>query len=176
MKKKIKRNKGIIFWIEGFSGSGKSTISKLINKQINKKFGKTIVLSGDHLRKFFSRNKFSKKERIKNSYIFSNFLKFLTDQKINIIYSVVCLNNKARMIYKNKFENFVSIFLKADINKIIKLNKKSKIYKKKNILGIDITPEYPKNPDIELINDFSKNKLKKNARILLKKISQIIKY
>ena len=71
MKKKIKKNKGIVFWIEGFSGSGKSTISKLITKSLNKRFGKTIVVSGDQLRKLFSRNKFSKKERTKNSYIFS---------------------------------------------------------------------------------------------------------
>ena len=40
MKKKIKKNKGIVFWIEGFSGSGKSSISKLITKSLNKNLEK----------------------------------------------------------------------------------------------------------------------------------------
>ena len=44
INEKNKKNKGIVFWIEGFSGSGKSTISKLIAKSLNKKFGKTILL------------------------------------------------------------------------------------------------------------------------------------
>ncbi len=175
MKKKIKKNKGIVFWIEGFSGSGKSTISKLVTKSLNKKFGKTIVVSGDQLRKLFSRNKFSKKERTKNSYIFSEFLKFMTDQNINIIYSVVCLNHKARNIYKKKISNFITIYLKADINKIILLKKKRKVYnKKKNILGIDIMPEYPIKPDIIVENDFLKNNLKRTSNELIKKIKSIL--
>ena len=36
--KKIK-NKGILFWITGFSGSGKTQIAKKISKQISKHFG-----------------------------------------------------------------------------------------------------------------------------------------
>jgi len=176
MKKKTNKNKGIVFWIEGFSGSGKSTISKSILKKIEKKFGKTVVLSGDHLRKLFSRNKFSKKERTKNSYIFSDFLKFFTKNKINIIYSVVCLNNKARRIYANKIDNFVSIYLKTDIRKIISLKKKKIVYsKKKNILGIDIKPEYPRTPDIIIENDFSKNNKKKMTSELINKINKILK-
>lgn len=175
MKKKLKKNKGIVFWIEGFSGSGKSTISKLTTKALNKNFGKTVVVSGDQLRKLFSRNKFSKKERTKNSYIFSEFLKFLTDQNINVIYSVVCLNHKARNIYKKKIENFITIYLKADINKIIALKKKKKVYnKKKDILGIDIVPEYPKKPDITIENNFLKNNLKKTANDLIKKINKLL--
>lgn len=175
MKIKLKKNKGVVFWIEGFSGSGKTTISKIIHKSINKKFGKTIILSGDQLRKLFSRNKYTKKERIKNSYIFSEFLKFLIDNKINVIYSVVCLNHKAREIYLKKLKNFVTVYIKADIHKIIKLRKKSKIYnKKKNILGIDIKPEYPKKPNFTIINDLSKNNLKKITNGLIKDINKFV--
>ena len=46
--KKIKINKkqGIVFWVEEFSGSGKSSILKLVHNKINKKFGPTINVSG----------------------------------------------------------------------------------------------------------------------------------
>ena len=47
---KINRKKGILFWITGLSGSGKSTIASLIKDRIEKKYGPTIIMSGDDLR------------------------------------------------------------------------------------------------------------------------------
>ena len=47
MKKKAKGKCIIIF---GLSGSGKSTISKLIHKDIEKKIGKTVILDGNEVR------------------------------------------------------------------------------------------------------------------------------
>lgn len=175
MPKKTKINKkiGIVFWIEGFSGSGKSTLSSLIKDKINRLYGPTIILSGDVFRKFFKKTGYTKKDRILNSYKFSEVLNYLSRQKINIIYSVVGLNYKAKAIYKKKITNFVEIYLKTDIKKIIKLNKK-KIYKNNNnILGIHIKPDYPKKPNIIIENNFDKP-LKKVAAELIYKIKKII--
>ena len=52
--KKINKNKGILFWITGLSGSGKTEISKLIHKFINDKYGKTLLISGDDVRDIFN--------------------------------------------------------------------------------------------------------------------------
>lgn len=173
-KIKIKKKLGIVFWIEGFSGSGKSTLSNLIYKDIVKKFGPTIILSGDILRKFFDKKGYSKKDRINNSIKFSEILKYLTEQNINIIYSVVGLNHKARNIYNKNIKNFFVIYLKSDIHKIIKLKKKIKIYKKRtNILGIDIRPEFPKNPHVIIENNFKKS-AQHISRDLIKKIRRAI--
>ena len=44
MKKiKLKKNKGILFWVTGLSGSGKTRIAKKIVGEITKSYGKTIV-------------------------------------------------------------------------------------------------------------------------------------
>ena len=174
--KKIKINKkqGIVFWVEGFSGSGKSSILKLVHNKINKKFGPTINVSGDDLRKLFSFYGYKKSDRIKNSYKFSEFLEFLTKKKINVLYSVVGLNHSARKIYKSKIKNFLVTLIDADIKKIIKLRKKNTYKKKRHILGIDIKPEYPKKPNFIIKNDMKKN-LKSLAnkyyRDITKKIS-----
>ena len=50
----MKKNLGILFWITGLPGSGKTTIGNILLKNISKKYGPTIVLSGDDLRKDFS--------------------------------------------------------------------------------------------------------------------------
>tara|TARA_B100001741_G_C16495728_1_gene571997 strand:+ start:234 stop:758 length:525 start_codon:yes stop_codon:yes gene_type:complete len=170
----MNRKFGVVFWIEGFSGSGKTSISKNIQKDISKLFGPTLVLSGDILRKFFDKKGYSKKDRIKNSYKFSEMIKFLTEQKLNVVYSAVCLNNAARNIYKKNIKNFFQIYLKSDIKKIIKLRKKNTYKKKKNILGIHIRPEYPTKPDIVIENNFDKP-LKKISNELVKKIKKKLK-
>ena len=54
MKKlKLNKKKGILFFIQGLSGSGKTSISKKIKNQIIKNYGPTILISGDNLRKIF---------------------------------------------------------------------------------------------------------------------------
>ena len=63
MKKKIIKNKGILFWITGLSGSGKTTLSKKIFKNVVKSYGPTLLISGDDLREIFSFDKFNGKER-----------------------------------------------------------------------------------------------------------------
>ena len=150
---KINRNYGLVFWIEGFSGSGKSTIAELIKKRIEKKYGKTIVLSGDDLRKIYNFHRYSKKDRIKLSYKTSEFILFLIKNKINVIYTVVGLNHRVREIYKSKLKNFFVTLIKADIMKIKKRGKKNTYTRKKNIVGIDNKAEYPRNPNFIIQND-----------------------
>ena len=50
MKKNINKKRGTVLWITGISGSGKTTISKLIYKKFQKKYGPTIIFQGDELR------------------------------------------------------------------------------------------------------------------------------
>ena len=173
-KFKFKKNKGIVFWVEGFSGSGKSSLAKSSLKGISKIFGKTIYVSGDSLRRIFDLHGYKKSDRTKNSHRFSNFIKFLQNQNINVIYTVVCLNHKARSIYKKKLSNFFQILLDADINKIIRFNKKKKVYKKKkNIVGLDIKAEKPLNPQVVINNDFNRSETKL-AKELVDKIKLMI--
>ena len=47
MKKRLNKNKGILFWITGLSGSGKSTVGETIHKKIIKKFGPTLLIHGN---------------------------------------------------------------------------------------------------------------------------------
>tara|TARA_B100000424_G_scaffold269679_1_gene267134 strand:- start:2 stop:544 length:543 start_codon:yes stop_codon:yes gene_type:complete len=159
MKKRINEKKGILFWITGLSGSGKTTISKKIKNEISKIYGPTILVSGDDLRKTFGFNKFTAHERVILSKKFCKFAKFITDQKINLIFAVVAMMHKPRNWNKKNIDNYFEIFIKTKIDDIIKAKKK-KIYHKKNvgsIVGIDIKPELPKRPDIIINNNFKKS-------------------
>ena len=172
---KKNKNKGILFWITGLSGSGKTTIAKKIKPEIAKFYGPTILISGDNLRTIFNLKKYSKNARYKNALMFSKLCKFITNQKINVIFAVVGLFDKLHQQNRTNIQNYVEIYVRSDLSKIIKIGKK-RIYKKhnKNIVGKDILAEMPKHPDIILDNKFDRD-IDMLSIQLLKKIKEIVK-
>jgi len=166
--KKINKNKGILFWITGLSGSGKTTISEEITKKISKKYGDTINISGDDLRKIFNLKKYDRKSRLEYALLYSKFCKLIVNEKINLIFSTISLFHKVRNWNKKNIDNYVEIFIKADLEKIIKLKKK-KIYKKnKSIVGKNIKPEFPRSPHIIIENNFTKSSNKLSKELIRK--------
>lgn len=127
--KRLKKNnnKGILFWITGLSGSGKTTIAKKVKKDIIQLYGPTLLVSGDSLRKIFNLNKYSYNDRLSNSKKFCKFAKFVTNQKFNLLFAAVGMMDSMRKWYRNNIDNYVEIYIKADLKKIIKLKKKKNL-------------------------------------------------
>ena len=175
--KKLKRSnkKGILFFITGLAGSGKTAIAKKIKKKIIRLYGPTLLINGDDVRKISSFHKYTYEDRLSLSKKFCKFAKFVTNQKINVIFASVGMMHKTRKWYKNSVDNYIEIYIKTDLNKIIKLKRKKLYHNKKSgdVVGITIKPEFPKQPDIIIDNDFKKstNTLSNN---LIKKISKIV--
>jgi adenylylsulfate kinase-like enzyme len=166
--------KGTLFWITGLSGSGKTTLAKKIYPFIKKKFGPTVHLDGDTLRSIFELHGYSYDERFSNSVKFTKLAKLLTDQGINVIFSIVGLMNKTRNWNRKNINNYIEIFIKTDLKKIISFNKK-KIYKnnKKEVVGISIKPQFPKKPDILVNNNLNDNINSLNLK-LQKEITKLL--
>ena len=97
-------------------------------------------------------------------------------QKINVIYDTIALLKILRDTNRKKIKNYIEIFIKTDVKKIIKFNKKKKIYKanRKNIVGLDISAEFPINPDI-IINNNLQRSFDDICNELFTKIKKIIK-
>ncbi len=174
MRKQLIRNKnkGILFWITGLSGSGKTAIAKKIKKKISHLYGPTIELSGDDFRKIFKLNKYTKKARIEYLLKYRHFFKLITNQKINLIFNVIGMYKRARDWNRKNIDNYVEIYIKTDINKIIKLKRKKIYNTKKNIVGLDIKAEFPNKPNIIIENGFNKS-TDELAKKLLGKIKKL---
>ena len=169
------KKKGILFCITGLSGSGKTTLGKAIHKDIIRLYGPTIMISGDDLRKMFNLKGYEYEDRLKITKKYCKFAKYVVDQRINIIFAVVGMFHKARKWNKKNIQNYIEIYIKSNIKDIIQ-SKKKKIYRKKNpgkLIGIDIKPEYPKNPHITILNNFKVSQIKMKTS-LLKKINDLI--
>ena len=74
--KKINNKKGILFWITGLSGSGKTSLANKIFPFIEKKYGASVHLDGDGLRNILGLHGYSIKERSSNAVKFTKIAKF----------------------------------------------------------------------------------------------------
>ena len=92
---------------------------------------------------------------------------------VNVILSTVSLFHKVRKWNRANINNYVEIYIKSDINEIIK--KKNKFFYKgnfKNIVGKILRAEFPVSPDIIIENKFTKP-LNKLSEELLKKVRNL---
>ncbi len=167
------KNKGILFWITGISGSGKTSIAKKIHKPIIKKFGPTLLINGDELRKLFQLTGYSFEERKKIGFSYSKLFKKITDQNINVIFAGVVLIKKNRNWNRKNIKNYVEIYIKSNMKTIIKKKYKNLYNKTDNIVGIKIKAEFPTNPDIKINNNLKK-KIDFISQNLLRKINKKI--
>ena len=123
----MSKKTGFLFWITGFSGSGKTTLAKRILPYIRAKLGTTVHLDGDNLRSILKLDGYSLKDRLSNSEKYTRLAKYLTKQDVNVVFSLVGLMNKPRNWNRINIKNYVEIYIKSDVKKIIKRDKKPHI-------------------------------------------------
>tara|TARA_B100000401_G_C52706202_1_gene671564 strand:+ start:243 stop:758 length:516 start_codon:yes stop_codon:yes gene_type:complete len=166
------KNKGILFWMTGLPGAGKTSLANIIIRPLNKKFGNTVLFNGDDIRSIFDLTDYSSQGRKKIGIQYSKLFEKITDQKVNVLFAGGVLINKVRERNKKKIQNYLEIYIKADQQKIISKNYKKLYSKTKNLVGIKIKPQFPKKPDVIIYNDFEKS-IKELSSELMKKINKI---
>jgi len=159
----------MVIWIIGLSGSGKTTLANILKKKLIKKKYKFVHIDGDAVRKIYDKKVgYSYKERGINAKRISLLAKFLSDQNINMIVSV--LSNYPVWLKWNRenFSKYFQIYLKTDLGILKK--RKPKLYniKKKNVVGLDIKFHEPTNNNLVIINSRSLKNLNKDADNFLK--------
>jgi len=175
--KKIKRKPGLL-WITGLSGSGKTTVSKIIYNELKKKYTNIILLDGDILRnklKIKNSDHFQNNSRTKIGLTYVNICKkYVENKKKFVIIATMSLKSKIQKEYK-KIENNYDVFLDVPMKELQKRDPKG-LYKKfknkeiNNIVSLDINFDKPRNVSLNL-------RWKKNLTALKisKKIIKLIK-
>lgn len=160
----------MVIWIMGLSGSGKTTLAKLIIKKLKKDI---IHIDGDAIRNVYNdKLKHSIKDREINARRISKLVKYLSDQKKDLVVSV--LSNFPRWLKWNKknLKKFFLVYIKTD--KPILAKRKPRLYNKKikNVVGVDIEFNEPLNPDYIIDNCLTLKELSKEANKIIKKVKQ----
>ncbi|WP_308992669.1 adenylyl-sulfate kinase [Mariniflexile litorale] len=154
----INKHKPCLIWFTGLSGSGKSTIANLLEKELHKKQIHTYTLDGDNLRRGLNKDLlFTKEDRIENLRRTAEVAKLFIDAGLVVIAAFISPYNKIREDIKAivgsdyYIEVFVNTPLEVCEQRDIKgLYKKARSGEIKNFTGISSPFENPISPTIEI--------------------------
>jgi adenylylsulfate kinase len=118
-KEKLLGSKGMVFWLYGLSGSGKSTMAVEMERRLHKKNIHSVVLDGDNLRSGLNQDlNFSEKDRRENIRRVSEVAKIFSENGIIVFVSLITplreFRQSARTIIGDDY--FQEVFVKASFN------------------------------------------------------------
>lgn len=150
--------KGTVYWITGLAGSGKTTIGKLLYDSIKFNKDNVILLDGDKLRELYESQDYSYDGRKKLAIKYAKLCKMISEQGIDVICCTISMFDECRIWNRENILNYKEIYLKVSIDELIRRDQKE-LYTKalrkeiKNVMGIDIDFEAPKQPDLLIENN-----------------------
>ncbi len=167
---KYKLNRGCTLWLTGLSGAGKSTLTDALVQELATL--ELEVLDGDEIRKHLSRDLgFSKEDRLVNIERIAFLAGKISKHGVLVLVPVIAPYQEARTIARSLSEDYVEVYVKADLTTVKNRDVKG-LYKKalnneiKNFTGISDPYEEPVNP--EIIVETDKNSIKECRDIIIK--------
>jgi adenylylsulfate kinase len=167
----------MVIWLTGLSASGKTTIGKLVFKLLKEREQNTIFVDGDEIRKVFKWNKneqhFSEEGRRKVAESISDLCLWLDQQGMNVICCTISLYDHLHRRNRKSFSGYFEVFLDTPFQQLRERDRK-KLYSTemphvaKNVVGVDLPYNKPKNPDLVIKNKNGED-LEKIAQIILNK-------
>ena len=150
---------GRLYWITGLAGAGKTTIGTLIYQYLKEQYSNTVIFDGDVLRQVFGNDLgYSREERFQCAMRYSRLCKLLVDQGIHVICCTISMFDEVREWNRAHIDNYLEIYIKVPIWVLEERNQKN-LYQEarkgsvKDVVGVDLELQFPKNPDILIIND-----------------------
>uniref|UniRef100_A0A7S0VBE3 Adenylyl-sulfate kinase n=1 Tax=Hemiselmis tepida TaxID=464990 RepID=A0A7S0VBE3_9CRYP len=172
--------KGATLWLTGLSGSGKSTVSSVLEKKLIERGVLAYRLDGDNVRMGLNKDMgFSKADRVENIRRIAEVSKLFTDCGIVTLTSFISPYREDRDRAREIFESDGLLFMEVHVDvplDVAESRDPKGLYKKarsgalKNFTGIDDPYEAPLKPELVLkTHDFSVDECADQALEALRK-------
>jgi adenylylsulfate kinase len=156
-KERLLGQHGLVIWLCGLSGSGKSTIASALERVLHQQHILTAVLDGDNLRSGLNADLgFSDDDRLENIRRAAEVAKILVHQGVVTIVSAITPRGELRDLARGILgRDFFEVFVKASYATCEKRDPKG-LYAKANagtlehFTGRDSAFEEPQTPDLVL--------------------------
>lgn len=142
-------SQGVTIWFTGLSGSGKSTIARILEKRLRALGRKVEVLDGDVIRTNLSKGLgFSKEDRDINIKRIGFVCHLLTRNDVIAIAAAISPYREVRDYNRSLIGNFIEVYAKCPLNECAKRDVKG-LYQKamageiKGFTGVDDPYEEP---------------------------------
>jgi bifunctional enzyme CysN/CysC len=149
-------HKPAILWFTGLSGSGKSTIANIVERELHARGTHTYMLDGDNVRHGLNRDLgFTDVDRVENIRRVGEVAKLFVDAGLVVLCSFISPFRAERQMVRELVgaDEFVEIFIDTPLEECMRRDPKglyarAKEGKIKNFTGIDSPYELPENAEI----------------------------
>ncbi len=157
-KERLLNQRGVMIWLTGLSGSGKSTIAIALERELHKRGLLCRILDGDNIRTGINNNLgFSPEDRKENIRRIAEIGKLFVDTGIITIAAFISPVNELREMAASIIgkDDFLEIYVSTPIEECERRDVKG-LYAKarrgeiKEFTGISAPFEEPANPDLSL--------------------------
>jgi cytidine diphosphoramidate kinase len=149
---------GTTYWVTGLAGSGKSTVSLLLQEKLRKLGRPTILLDGDTLRDIFDNDLgFTESDRRKSARRNSRLSKLISEQGADVICATISMFDEIRDWNRQNIPSYLEVYLKVPMDVLQTRNQKN-LYSENietPVVGVSISHQEPKSPDLIINNDGS---------------------
>lgn len=181
-KERLLRQKGLVIWMTGLSGAGKSTIAIAVEKALHERGVMTCLLDGDNIRTGINAGLgFSEQDREENIRRIAQVARLFLQNGVVAIAACIsptkALRSMAREIIGSDrfFEIYVSTPVEVCEERDVKgLYKKAREGKLHNFTGISAPYEEPDSPDMDI--DTSEVCVREAVARILSAITPLIAY
>jgi len=154
---------GFVVWLTGLPSSGKTTIARVLERELRSRGLKVELLDGDEVRRWLSPEAgFSRKDRERHLRRVAYVSKLLARNGVAVIASFVSpyrsVRDEARRLVEDEGLKFVEVYVKCPVEVCVQRDVKG-LYKKalsgeiKDMTGIQDPYEEPLNPEVVVETD-----------------------
>ena len=154
----LDQQKPLVLWFTGLSGSGKSTVAKLVEKALHARGRHTYSLDGDNLRHGLNKDLgFTDQDRVENIRRVGEVSKLFVDAGLIVLCSFISPFRAERQMVRDLMEpgEFIEVFVDTPLEECIRRDAKG-LYARAmsgaigNFTGISSPYEAPERPEMVL--------------------------
>ena len=155
---RLNGHKPCVLWLTGLSGSGKSTIANIVERQLHALGARTYLLDGDNVRHGLSKDLgFTDADRVENIRRIGEVARLMVDAGMIVITAFISPFRSERRLARSMVGDgeFVEIFIDTPLSVVEQRDPKG-LYKKarkgelKNFTGVDSPYEVPESAELRI--------------------------
>jgi bifunctional enzyme CysN/CysC len=153
-RERLNGHKGKVIWFTGLSGSGKSTVANVLEKELHSQGKRTYILDGDNIRQGLNKDLgFTDADRVENIRRVAEVAKLMMDAGLTVMTAFISPFRAEREMARELIgaENFIEVFVDTPLEVCEQRDPKG-LYKKArsglipNMTGINSPYEPPLSP------------------------------
>lgn len=143
---------GLVVWVTGFSGAGKSTVSDLLRQRLTAAGRPSFLLDGDILRRVLGREGgYSPEERLELAWTYARLAQEISRQGIAVICATISMFGAVREWNRANNPNYLEIYLRVPHDQRTARDSK-KVYTDPAAAGAGVHYQEPETPDLVIDN------------------------